>query len=109
MPYKDPERKRQWEQEHREQRNAKRKTQRLDVGSRQPSVSRTTSDLAAALRNQVREPAPDPVSDQESQGIWIALFSFVVTVGVVLLAAFVGVSLETGTDGSGNLGKNLGQ
>jgi hypothetical protein len=25
MPYKDPERKRQWEQEHREQRNARRR------------------------------------------------------------------------------------
>jgi hypothetical protein len=31
MPYKDPEHKRQWEREHRQQRNAKRRTQRLNV------------------------------------------------------------------------------
>lgn len=28
MPYKDPERKRQWEREHREHRNAQRRTRR---------------------------------------------------------------------------------
>ena len=32
MPYKDPERKRQWEREHREQRNAMRRTERLPSG-----------------------------------------------------------------------------
>jgi hypothetical protein len=31
MPYKDPERKRQWEQEHREERNARRRKQPLTV------------------------------------------------------------------------------
>jgi LPXTG-motif cell wall-anchored protein len=31
MPYKDPERKRQWEREHREERNAMRRTRSLPV------------------------------------------------------------------------------
>lgn len=31
MPYKDPERKRQWEQKHREERNARRRKQPLTV------------------------------------------------------------------------------
>ena len=31
MPYKDPELKRQWEQEHREERNARRRKQPLTV------------------------------------------------------------------------------
>jgi len=31
MPYKDPERKRQWEQEHREERNARRRKQPLTI------------------------------------------------------------------------------
>jgi hypothetical protein len=43
MTYKDPERKRQWEQEHREQRNARRRTQRLAAGSGQPAVPKSTS------------------------------------------------------------------
>ncbi len=92
MPYKDPERKRQWEQEHREQRNAMRRMQRLDAGSGQPSVPKATSNIAAALRTQVRERAPDPASDQESQGTWIALLGLAVAIGIVLLAVFAGVS-----------------
>jgi hypothetical protein len=114
MPYKNPERKRQWEQEHREQRNAKRRTQRLDAGSGQPSVPKATSDIAAALHTQVRKRVPDPVSDQESQGTWIAaLFGLAVAIGVVLLAVFASVSgfnaRHFGTRGSGNLGKNPGR
>jgi len=112
MPYKDPERKRQWEEEHREQRNAKRRVQRLDAGLGQPSVPRATADIAAALRTQVRERAPDPASDQESQDIWIALFGLAVVIGVVLLAVFAGVSgfnvRHFGTRGSGDLSKNPG-
>jgi len=106
VPYKDPERKRQWEQEHREQRNARRRTQRPDPGSGQPSVPKATSDMAAALHTQVRKRAPDPVSDQESQGTWIALLGLAIAIGVVLLAVFAGVSSfnvdRFGGQGSGN-------
>ena len=112
MPYKDPERKRQWEQEHREQRNARRRVQRLDIGSGQSSVPTATSDIASALRTRVRVQAPDPASDKESQDIWIALVALAVAIGVVLLAVLAGASGFNAnhfrTRGSGNLGKNPG-
>jgi hypothetical protein len=96
MPYKDPERKRQWEREHREQRNERRRTSH-------PAVS---SELSS-----VEMPMPDPGSDQGSQGIWI-LLGLAVATGVVLLAVFAGVSgfnvRHFGTRGAGNLPKNPG-
>ena len=46
MPYKDPERKRQWEREHREQRNARRRTLRLAV---------------SPARSQFETRMPDPI------------------------------------------------
>jgi len=98
MPYKDPERKRQWEREHREQRNERRRTAH-------PVVS---SELSS-----VEMPMPDPGSNQGSQDIWIALLGLAVAIGVVLLAVFAGVSgfnaRHFGTRGSGNLGKKPGQ
>jgi hypothetical protein len=54
MPYKDPERKRQWELEHRQQRNVRRRMQRLDARSRHSIAPK---------------PAPDPVSDQKPRGV----------------------------------------
>ncbi|SPF36938.1 hypothetical protein SBA1_170057 [Candidatus Sulfotelmatobacter kueseliae] len=104
MPYKDPERKRQWEREHHEERNARRRVQRLNTGSGQPSVSKATSDIAAALHTHVRERVPDPASNQESQGIWMALFGLAVAIGVVLFAAVASFSSLTpsASSGSGN-------
>jgi hypothetical protein len=40
MPYKDPERKHRWEQEHRQQRNARRRRQVLDARAGQSSIPR---------------------------------------------------------------------
>jgi hypothetical protein len=69
MPYKDPERKRQWEREHREHRNAGRRVRRLNARSVHQSVSK---------------PAPDPVSVKNRKthgkqflaiGIGVVLFS----------------------------------
>jgi len=95
MPYKDPERERQWEREHREQRNERRRIPRSDVPS-EPS--------RAAV------PTPDPVSDQESQGTWIALLALAVAIGVVLLGAFAGAGRpHTGTLGVGRPGQNPGR
>jgi len=112
MPYKDAERKRQWEAEHRAQRNAWRRMQRLGTRSGQPSVPKATSNIAAALGSH-RKPAPDPASDQKPQGRWKAVLGLAVGIGVVLLAAFAGVSgfnvRHFGTRGSGNLGKNPGR
>jgi len=42
MPYKDPERKRQWEREHREERNAQR---RKSVASKAPDHYAVTTDM----------------------------------------------------------------
>jgi len=96
MPHKDPEPKRQWEREHPEQRNERRRTAR-------PVVS---SELSS-----VEMPMPDPALDQGPQGIWIALVGLAVTIGVVLLAVFVGVSgLKAdhfGTRRSDNLAKAI--
>jgi len=51
MPYRNPERKREWEQQHREQRNVRRRAQRLAARS---------GHLMAP------KPAPDPVSGQKT-------------------------------------------
>lgn len=51
MPYKDPERKRQWEREHREQRNARRRTLQLAV-------------LPSGPRSET--PMSDPITDERS-------------------------------------------
>jgi hypothetical protein len=44
MPYKNPEHKRQWEREHREERNARRRTRSLPVVLDRPREA-ATSDL----------------------------------------------------------------
>jgi hypothetical protein len=77
MPYKDPERKRQWEREHRAQRNAVRRTRRLDVG---PGPS------------TVLKPAPDPVSTQQSGDGWKVLASIAVGIGIVLVGLLAGTT-----------------
>jgi len=72
MPYKDPERKRQWEQEHCDQRNARRRAQRIAMRLQKPRVQKTE---------------PDSISDQKPQSIWtvvakIAGFALAVGIGV---------------------------
>lgn len=108
MPYKDPERKRQWEREHRQQRNAARRMQTQTERSEHPSVSNATSDIVAALRTR-RKPAPDPVPDQQPQAKWKAILGWTVGLGVVLLAAIAAVNVppygDLGTSpGSGDSG-----
>jgi hypothetical protein len=75
MPYKDPERKRQWELEHRQQRNVRRRMQRLDVLSGHSIAPK---------------PAPDRHSGEKSEGTWKTLLGLVVGIGVVLLAVIAG-------------------
>jgi ferric-dicitrate binding protein FerR (iron transport regulator) len=79
MPYKNPEDKRKWEQEHREQRNARRR--------QRPSANRAT---------------PDPVSAKQKASGWEILASIAVAIGLILLAAFAGASKIDSTHGSGN-------
>ena len=74
MSYKDPENKRHWEREHREQRNAQRRQRR--------SAKRT--ELLAPKR------VPDPVPASETGGGWKVVAGigvFVLAVGCVLLGA----------------------
>lgn len=68
MPYKDPERKRQWEREHREQRNAQRGRRHLDMQS-----------------TKVIPKRPDPVSTREAGSGWGILIGIVLAVGLALL------------------------
>jgi ferric-dicitrate binding protein FerR (iron transport regulator) len=108
MPYKDPERKRQWEREHREQRNARRRTQRLDAGSGQRTAAKPANAIAAAL-GSYQKPVLDPASDQKPQGTWKAILGLAVGIGVVLLAALASVTVPMPGDlsvssGSGNSG-----
>lgn len=72
MPYKDPERKRQRERDHRQERNARRRKGRLDFGSKQPEMLGS---------------APDPISEQR------ASITLNVMAGIVALALAVGIAL----------------
>ena len=58
MPYKDPERKRQWEREHREQRNARRRIPHLGVTAEPSSVEVSLPD---PISGQEREPGVNMV------------------------------------------------
>jgi hypothetical protein len=86
MPYKDPERKRQWEREHRRERNARRKLDRVTLRSGQASTSNAEADatraIVARLKNQVHQPVPK----QHVSG-WKVLLGFAVGLGVIVLAA----------------------
>lgn len=79
MPYKDPKRKGQWEREHREQRNARRRRQRF--GARmEPIVPRL---------------APDPIPAKEPTSVWkvvAGIGACVLAVGLGVLAALGGAS-----------------
>jgi hypothetical protein len=84
MPYKDPERKRQWEREHREERNARR---------RRPV-------FPAHMTPNVPKPAPDPISNQEPGSAWEVM------AGMIVVALAVGITLlmswRTGASGPGS-------
>jgi hypothetical protein len=76
MPYKNPEHKRQWEREHRGQRNAQRRTRRLEE----------KNGLIA------RNPAPDPILAQQPKSGWKGVVGLGVALGLVLLGALSGVT-----------------
>jgi uncharacterized membrane protein len=85
MPYKDPERKRRWEREHREER--KRKA--------------TKSVFPAHMPSSAARPAPDPISNQELGSAWnvmAGIIVFALGVGIALLAAWSGGASGSGSD-----------
>ncbi len=94
MAYKDPERKRQWERKHRQQRNARRRMRRLAGRSGQPNVPKSAAEpLAGGARLQMRVPAPIP--EQKPQSTLKTVFGWAVGIGVVLLAAFAAVDVPS--------------
>src|SRR5256885_10729964 len=89
MPYKDPEDKRRWEQEHRDHRNARRRQRNLGMQT-----------LAASTM-------PDAVGAGEQINGWKILATIVVGIGVASLAALVGAThigsaMQTGNPGNVN-------
>jgi hypothetical protein len=85
MPYKDPERKRQWEREHRGERNARRRRQLFP----------------AHMTPNVPKPAPDPVSHQEPGNAWevmAGIIGLALAVGIALFAAWMRGASGSGSD-----------
>jgi hypothetical protein len=80
MPYKNPEDKRRWEREHREQRNAQRRKR-----------------LAAPIKPILAKPVHDRVSAKETESDWRIILGLAVGLGVVLLAAFSGIDVPVQT------------
>ena len=76
MPYKDPEHKRQWEREHREERNARRR--------RRPLL------CTESTRGRVETPLSDAVLDQNSETVMKTVTA------TVLGLAFIALLLLTG-------------
>ena len=77
MPYKNPERKRQWEREHRSRRNEQRRVRRLQTN--EGSVART--------------PVPDPVSGERRKSGWTGIFAFGAAIALVVIVAFSGIGI----------------
>jgi hypothetical protein len=79
MPYKDPERKRQWEREHRKERNERRRAKRL----------RLQAPLCQG------KPLPDRVLAEQPSSAWETvkrIGAFALVVGISLFTVCAGVS-----------------
>ncbi len=84
MPYKDLERKRQWEREHREQRNARRRALRVTPKTK-----------------AIPKPAPDPAPSQQPTSGWKDILGLVVGAAILIVAAFAGASISADFGPSG--------
>jgi len=83
MPYKDPERKREWERQHREERNARRRTRRSSQVDVQPNRAQSYGTGAT-----------DISADSYPHGV--AAFSLIlVTVIVAVVGVFTRLRLST--------------
>ena len=92
MPYKNPEDKRRWEQEHREQRNARRRQGQL--GIHLPPIPALT---------------PDSVPAKETTRGWEPLAAIAAGIAIVLLSVLGASQINSAAYGSENLGKNSDQ
>jgi hypothetical protein len=79
MPYRNPEDKRRWEREHRQQRNERRKEQRLG------------SQISVTIPNS--EPDPTP-ADPNDAAIAITLGIIVLSVGLLLVVLTIWDALK---------------
>jgi len=82
MPYKDPARKRQWERDHRQERNARRRKARLDFESSQRQKLGST---------------PDSISDQQAHitlNVMAGIVAIALAVGMILIARWRGSAGE---------------
>ena len=78
MPYKNPEDKRRWEREHREQRNVQRRANRMGT-LRIPTVPKSVLDT---------------VLDGKRKSGWEMILALALGFGVALLGALSGVRLS---------------
>lgn len=91
MPYKDPERKRQWEQEHRQQRNARRRIQRAGempdpVSSTKPLTARRSLEDVVRLRKKFAAlRTTDPTPTQKQGSGWEGVIAVALGIGAMLL------------------------
>jgi len=93
VPYKDPERKRQWEREHRQERSARRKLQRIPARSGESSMSSTTPDRTSMIVARLKKQVCDPVPQQQPTSGWKVLLGVALGLGVLVLAAIAGINL----------------
>jgi hypothetical protein len=95
MPYKDPERKRQWEREHREQRNAQRRTRtragkQIQPGVLDPGFKRRLEAARNLIRGQVMtdhssKAAHARHADHRTGSGWKAWAGFMLAVGLFVI------------------------
>ncbi len=93
MPNKDTERKRQWEREHREQRNAKRRMQSRAMRSGEPTASNAASDRTREIVARLKKQSLDPVAKNQQPSGWKVLLGVAVGLGVLVLAAMAGIDV----------------
>jgi hypothetical protein len=74
MPYSDPEGKRRWEREHRQQRNERRRKRRLNAG------------LPVNVQNTMFDPAVGEYLDSRNGGAVFVLAMVLFSVGLLLIA-----------------------
>lgn len=105
MPYKDPERKRQWEQDHREERNARRRASavparvvpilrtKVSTGTPDPSsaAAKSTREIVTALRTRKHVPTPAPQPQKGPTVLEIAVLVF--TFALLVLGSLVGANV----------------
>lgn len=94
MPYKDPERKREWEQEHRRQRNARRRIHRAGemhdpvLNTEAQTAGRSLEDIIRLRKKVAALRTPDPTATQKQASVWEGVIAVAMGIGAFLLAVW---------------------